>query len=41
MQFDPISYADSMSLYEYVTSNPANYTDPWGLISRGVYSGAF
>ncbi|MBN1123602.1 MAG: RHS repeat-associated core domain-containing protein [Sedimentisphaerales bacterium] len=31
LQTDPISYADSMNLYEYVTSNPFNFIDPLGL----------
>jgi RHS repeat-associated protein len=35
IQFDPIGNADSMSLYEYCVSNPANYVDPFGLSSCG------
>ena len=31
LQFDPIGYKDSMSLYEYVASNPVNFNDPYGL----------
>ncbi len=31
LQFDPIGYADSMNLYEYVASNPTMYIDPLGL----------
>jgi len=34
LQPDPIGYADSPNLYEYVTSNPTNYIDPWGLWSE-------
>ncbi|AQT68262.1 Cell wall-associated polypeptide CWBP200 [Anaerohalosphaera lusitana] len=30
-QHDPIGYADSMNLYEYVASNPMTYIDPKGL----------
>jgi hypothetical protein len=30
IQFDPIGYADSMNLYEYVLSNPMNFIDPMG-----------
>jgi RHS repeat-associated protein len=30
LQFDPISYADSMNLYEYAISNPIMFTDPTG-----------
>ncbi len=31
LQFDPIGYADGMSLYEYVASNPIMYIDAFGL----------
>lgn len=31
LQPDPIGYADSWNLYEYVQNNPINYTDPFGL----------
>lgn len=37
LQFDPIGYADSMSLYEYVSSNPIIHIDPLGLY--GDFSG--
>jgi RHS repeat-associated protein len=30
LQPDPIGYADSMNLYEYVMSNPTNWVDLWG-----------
>jgi len=30
MQRDPIGYADGMSLYEYVRSDPIGSLDPWG-----------
>lgn len=31
LQIDPIDYADSWNLYEYVMGNPAMYSDPLGL----------
>ena len=37
MQFDPIGYKDSMSLYEYCISNPTMYIDPLGT-SMAAYS---
>ncbi len=31
LQRDPLGYYDSMNLFEYVLSNPINFTDPLGL----------
>jgi len=30
MQRDPLGYIDGMNLYEYVSSNPTSYIDPFG-----------
>jgi RHS repeat-associated protein len=38
IQFDPIGYADSMNLYEYVKSNPTNFIDPKGTEAYHVYT---
>jgi RHS repeat-associated protein len=35
MQRDPIRYADSLNLYEYVRSSPNNRLDPYGLQETG------
>jgi len=34
LQHDPIGYADGMSLYQYVRSNPVGWGDPLGLMGQ-------
>jgi RHS repeat-associated protein len=35
MQPDPVGYFGGLNLYAYVTNNPLNWIDPWGLIPKG------
>ncbi|HRT88362.1 MAG TPA: RHS repeat-associated core domain-containing protein [Anaerohalosphaeraceae bacterium] len=39
LQTDPIGYADSTNLYEYVVSNPTNWVDPLGLLYGWMHPG--
>ena len=39
LQTDPIGYADSMNLYQYVLSNPTNWVDPLGLLYGWMHPG--
>lgn len=34
LQRDPKGYVDGMGLYEYVTSNPVNFVDPFGMDTK-------
>ncbi len=34
LQRDPLEYPDGYNLYQYVMSNPLNYTDPFGLLPK-------
>jgi RHS repeat-associated protein len=37
LQRDPLGFVDGVNLYAYVSNNPANYTDPQGLLSFRWY----
>lgn len=40
LQRDPKGYVDGMGLYEYVRSNPINYVDPRGTITKSGTAGS-